>query len=477
MIDFHSFIAQHKSMLIAPAGYGKTHAISECLQHTPDKQLILTHTNAGVASIKEKLKKNNIPSSRYNVETITSFAQKYVLAFYQGTDLPEQSDSSRYYPFIISKAILLFERVPIQNILLATYKGIFVDEYQDCTLSQHQLVIAISKNLPTRILGDPLQGIFGFNGESLVNMNDSTSMLEFLTSRYELTEPQRWLNGNNEQLGTDLQKLREQLILNNSIDLGHYTAIDICVIDEKDLYNLQKEYNKKIYGLLKEKNILLLHPDSFSMNRRLDFVKRFSNKFKLIEAIDDNGFYKLSKVLDTIVPENRIGKIKEVCYGLFNKTGVDNWFGNNKLKNKSNQADKLLIEPITVLFDKLSLSISLTTISNILQAIKGLPDLKCYRLEIFNSLIEALNIASEMNITIEQAMVIKRNNVRRSGRKIYGRCIGTTLLTKGLEFDTVAILNAHDFKCPKHFYVACTRASKRLIIFTNKKILNPYPLK
>ena len=68
----------------------------------------------------------------------------------------------------------------------------------------------------------------------------------------------------------------------------------------------------------------------------------------------------------------------------------------------------------------------------------------------------------------------KRNMTRRIGRKISGRCIGTTLLTKGLEFDTVAILNAHKFDCPKHLYVAMTRASKRLIIFTDKPNLNPY---
>jgi len=67
-----------------------------------------------------------------------------------------------------------------------------------------------------------------------------------------------------------------------------------------------------------------------------------------------------------------------------------------------------------------------------------------------------------------------RNVKRRMGRKIKGKCIGTTLLTKGLEFDTVAILNAHEFDCPKNLYVALTRSSKRLIVFTNNKVLSPY---
>ena len=55
--------------------------------------------------------------------------------------------------------------------------------------------------------------------------------------------------------------------------------------------------------------------------------------------------------------------------------------------------------------------------------------------------------------------------------------MGTTLLTKGLEFDTVAVLDAHKFKNPENFYVAITRASKKLVIFKNNKILSAYEKK
>lgn len=59
-----------------------------------------------------------------------------------------------------------------------------------------------------------------------------------------------------------------------------------------------------------------------------------------------------------------------------------------------------------------------------------------------------------------------RDVLRRVGRNIKGRCIGTTLLTKGLEFDVVIVLNAHLFTNPKHLYVALTRASKKLIVIS-----------
>lgn len=39
-------------MLIAPAGYGKTYTIAECVAMGDGKSLILTHTNAGVAALK-----------------------------------------------------------------------------------------------------------------------------------------------------------------------------------------------------------------------------------------------------------------------------------------------------------------------------------------------------------------------------------------------------------------------------------------
>jgi DNA helicase-2/ATP-dependent DNA helicase PcrA len=65
-----------------------------------------------------------------------------------------------------------------------------------------------------------------------------------------------------------------------------------------------------------------------------------------------------------------------------------------------------------------------------------------------------------------------RNSKRHIGKSIQGRNIGTTLLTRGLEFEAVVILNAHHFSCPKNFYVAVTRASRRLVVFSENLELN-----
>ena len=63
-MNYANFISKEKSLLIAPAGFGKTYSLANCLEQTPDdkRQLILTHTHAGIASIKEKVSKFKIPA-------------------------------------------------------------------------------------------------------------------------------------------------------------------------------------------------------------------------------------------------------------------------------------------------------------------------------------------------------------------------------------------------------------------------------
>lgn len=83
MIEWKEFIKCNRGLLIAPAGHGKTTAIADCLLQCPESscQLVLTHTHAGIASLRSKFHKKNVPSSRYHLETITGFAQRYVLNY------------------------------------------------------------------------------------------------------------------------------------------------------------------------------------------------------------------------------------------------------------------------------------------------------------------------------------------------------------------------------------------------------------
>jgi len=474
-MDYAKFVSKPKSMIVAPAGYGKTHAIAICLKHTKGRQLVLTHTNAGVASLKEKIMQQGINNKHYRVETITGFAQKYVNAFYCGNDIPEQENGKVYYPFIIEKAKNLFKIAPIRDVIRSTYSGLFVDEYQDCIISQHNFIKALGEILPIHILGDYLQGIFDFNGDTLVDFDkDLNNFVKFPN----LTEPWRWKT-NNPGLGECLKKIRTLLEEKREIDLDLFNSyIETLVISENDKYILGADYNIKIWNLIQDDNVLIIHPESSNRNARKKFVSLFKNNYFLVEAIDDKDFYKFSKEFDKIDSSNFCNILYKIIPKLFNgETSINNWFNKDGVKRKKSESDRNIIRPFIGYIEIIKQKFSFSVISEILKKIEKLPGIKCYARELFWNLCKALEQAEYKSISVYEAMKEIRNIRRRTGRKIRGKCIGTTLLTKGLEFDTVAVLDAHKFKCPKNFYVAITRASKKLIIFTNNKILSPYKRK
>ena len=296
----------------------------------------------------------------------------------------------------------------------------------------------------------------------------------FIDSKYELDKPQRWLNGNNTLLGSDLKGIREHLINKKAINLRNFNSIESKFINELDLYNSSKPYFKLLSELLKEDNLLILHPDSTNIYPRLKIIQVFNNRLTMVESIDAKEFYAFSKEADLLTTDNVRIKLIHLCHKLFNKTGINTWFNELGFKNKTKVEDKVKIKELSMLLTSLEVHLSFLQLSRLLKGINELTGVKCYRKELFNTFCKALEDAEMQNSSVLESMNNKRNMMRRIGRKIYGRCIGTTLLTKGLEFDTVAILNAHKFDCPKHLYVAMTRASKRLIIFTDKPILNPY---
>jgi hypothetical protein len=44
----------------------------------------------------------------------------------------------------------------IREVVRASYDRVLVDEYQDCSLLQHQLAVAVSTIVPTLIFGDEM---------------------------------------------------------------------------------------------------------------------------------------------------------------------------------------------------------------------------------------------------------------------------------------------------------------------------------
>ena len=493
IMDYDAFIMGPKTKLIAPAGYGKTYTIVKCLESSKGKQLILTHTNAGIAAIKDKIRANPlIPSSRYNIETISGYIQKFVLNFYCGSEgVPDKKESKKYYSFLEKEGIEIFKSAVIKEIIAATYTGFFVDEYQDCNINQHAIIMEISKVLPTHILGDPLQGIYNFNGCDLVDFARDLNEFQEIS---QLDTPWRWNNSGSTNLGIALHDIRGKLEGRESFDLKAYqkgiTIIETGKDSIYDCYSKEDEYIKNLRKAISGDSILILVPEYFSENITVkgSFPKHFGaiserkkikgkfdyeNIFFLAEAIDGKDFYKLASDCDNLLKaKKRYEKLVDsLLYVIFNKTDISNWLGVKGLK-RTVKGDRRTHNLGILLAHLTQTDLNYILIKDIIIEFKKSLKCKTPRSELYFSILTALKNAALEHTTVLEAMTRHRDIVRHSGRKIQGKCIGTTLLTKGLEFDKVIVLDAHKFPDYKNFYVAITRCCKELIVFTNKTVLD-----
>lgn len=480
------FLKAKKGLLIAPAGHGKTHTIGNCVKSCPDDsvQLILTHTHAGIASLRAKLKKLGISNNKYKLETISGFAQRLVFAYVHKDKIPEQEERG-YFDFIIKKSIDLLGLVSVQVVVKNSFQGVFVDEYQDCTLDQHCMIMRLADLMPAHILGDELQGIFSFAGKKVEFAKDLAGFERFDF----LTEPWRWkLNGNCEKLGHKILHIRERLLSNRT---------SFTLVHDEEAHFFVYEYNpndngcyytiKKHIGEIKDSSVLLITPSYWDSETgrlrggiidRADMRKRIGieHTFALLEAIDDKSFYSVSKEVDNLVntisrSRSKIRKIYDVLAKFtFNVTELKEWIEpkGNYIKHKRGENQKLSKE-LDNLCSAFVNDSSLDNFFLLFNFFYSTLHLRPKRPELLHSLTVCMKNAVSNSKNLYDNMVEYKNRIRQMGKKIEGRCMGTTLLTKGLEFDTVIILGAHLFTDKKNFYVAISRACKNVVILTESK--------
>lgn len=480
------FLKASKGLLLAPAGHGKTHTIGNCVKLCPDNsvQLILTHTHAGIASLRAKFKKLGISNNKYKLETISGFAQRLVFAYVHKDKIPKQEEKG-YFDFIIKKSIDLLSLVSVQVVVKTSFQGVFVDEYQDCTIDQHNMIMRLADLMPTHILGDELQGIFSFAGRK-VEFNKELADFE----RFDfLTEPWRWkLNGNCEKLGHKILHIRERLLSNRTSytlvhdEEAHFFVYEYNPNDNGFYYTIKQHINE-----IKDSSVLLITPSYWDSGTgrlrggiidRADMRKRMGieHSFALLEAIDDKSFYSVSNDVDNLLKtisrsRNKIRKIYEVLERFtFNVTELKEWIEpkGNYIKHKRGVNQKLSQE-LDNLCGTFINNISLGNFFLLFNFFYSTLHLRPKRPELLHSLAVCMRNAVSNNKSIYDNMVDYKNRIRQMGKKVEGRCMGTTLLTKGLEFDTVVIVDAHLFSDKKNFYVAISRACKNVVIFTESR--------
>lgn len=169
--------AIQRGTVTAPAGCGKTQLIAHALAgHRGNKPiLVLTHTNAGVAALRGRLDRAGVPASAYRLSTIDGWAIRLISTFpgrsAHDPEILRLAAPARDYPAIRDAAWKLLQAGHVSEVLKASYAHLIVDEYQDCSVPQHYIVYFLSLILPTCVLGDPMQAIFGFRGNALADWN------------------------------------------------------------------------------------------------------------------------------------------------------------------------------------------------------------------------------------------------------------------------------------------------------------------
>lgn len=469
------FLAANKSIVIAPAGYGKTFTIAEAIAayKGEKKVLVLTHTHAGIASLREKFQQKGLPSTAFHLDTICSFALELTKTYHLNKEeIPKESETSAMFDFAVQHAQMILKAKPIKQLMAIRYDHLIVDEYQDCTIAQHKMILELSETLKTHLLGDPLQGIFEFKGQHIVDFNDG-SFSPFKENLQSLEKPWRWINAGQVALGQDLARIRENLLTGQDIDLRDYASI--CWVNGRgDDYTRQGTAVKRQMFQEIYQGAVIIHPNTTSVYPRIKVVQQYK-QLQLIEAIDGKEYYQWCLQFDTHTGSVLVKDVANMMRSVSSETCINKWFKTDgSLVNKRSPAEKEIQTILASMVNSLITDKSYLRIARLIVAIAKLPSQSVYRKEFVNDIYHALMDAERLRLSASESIARNRNILRRRGRKIAQKSIGNTLLTKGLEFDTVVVLNAQDIKDPRHLYVALTRCCKRLVVIADGPILHPY---
>lgn len=223
----------------APAGCGKTYEAVACAIDLAgglrDEQevLLLAHTNVAVFEFKRRARR---AGARVHATTLDAFALGLVAPYAAALDLPTPlipGDAAGAVPFsqLAPKALELLRRAPSMAAAIRRhYPVLLLDEHQDTRQEQHELAIELGKWGRVRIFGDPMQAIYGFGDETLV---DWESVADAADQRTALEDPQRWPE--TPELGAWILATRKALRSGQCLPLDSAPAcVRVIAIDDLD---------------------------------------------------------------------------------------------------------------------------------------------------------------------------------------------------------------------------------------------------
>jgi hypothetical protein len=469
--------AVRSGSIVAAAGCGKTEQIARATAISNGRRLILTHTHAGVDALRTRLKKLNVPKVKYHIATIAGWCLWYTASY------PKRSGLLSEYPIteedwsaVYTAGVQLLQSGAVEHVLDSSYSGVFVDEYQDCSLLQHQVIKNLAERLPVCVFGDPLQSIFDFKGQKPVDWDSEVYPVFKRTD--QLVTPWRWRSTGNGELADWLMELRVKLEQGESIDL---TKRPKCIAWH-ELPSDPQFRQSKVIGICKAllgncgTGNLAVIGDPANINARASLARKLAKAgFSNLESINCIRLYSFAQKIEAASGFDRLEKAVDfICACM---TGAERASFLNAIRSRisgkklgnANFGD-LIAAGLAVVQDG-----EPELLLRLLLGFRNKPDTYLFCREMFFAMCSALQIkVARPQIGLTDAIWEVQNRVRHSGRKLPHRSIGSTLLLKGLEFDHSVIIEAASMN-RKDWYVALTRATTSVTVLSSEENFSVEP--
>lgn len=476
MPDLSAVLAAHRGhgYVVAPAGFGKTHLIAAAVANATKRQLVLTHTYAGVNALRQKMRQLGTPNRMVRLDTIASWALRLCLSYPSSsaweTVRPNGSDWLNLYKHCSG----LLDATFIRRILRASYDGLYVDEYQDCSTDQHRLILQLARDLPCRVVGDPLQAIFDFGSEETLQWEQEIP--KHFECLGELGTPHRWIQAGQERLGDWLLMARTLLSQDQPIELGRLPAsIRIVHAHAADDLAILQGNTCRHFRCDQEQSIIAIHRGAPEFKAKChNLARNIGGRFSSIEEIEGRDFFSRVRRLHH-ARSGREQLLELLSFAALCMTGVT-----TAVSASSRRGEHTVLRsstrnpPLTLAANECLRLPSSASALAFLQSLTAVPNVHVFRADLLGRMLGALRThvrypELELIDAADRYQSGFRHKGRLTGRR---RLIGTTLLVKGLEFDHAIVLDAASLP-RKELYVALTRGARSLTIISTVSRLQP----
>lgn len=456
----------------APAGCGKTQLIADTIgAQTGDKPaLLLTHTNAGKAALEERLDRAKVQRRSYRVFTIDSWAIRLASRFPLRSGLNTQTlaveNPGADYPAIRTAVGRMLAAGHLNEPLGATYTRLLVDEYQDCQLPQHDIVHAAAFVLPTVVLGDPLQAIFGFAGPCA---GWHSHVLPAFPQVGDLSTPWRWRNAGAEPLGAWLLQIRAQLEAGQAVDLRtappEVTWVQLSADD--NVAHQQRMEAARTPAPDRDGSVVIIGEARRPPGQRL--IASMTPGATTVEAIDFRDLTAFGRSWNPGAA-GALGALVEFAAEMM--TNLEKATLLKRLETlAAGRATKEASRGEQALLD-FTRAPSFKLAASALRILSEGQRVRTYRPDVYRICVAAMDAADSGRLSFYQAVVNQRERNRHLSRRVGRRAVGSTLLLKGLEADVSVVLYPEGMTAAD-LYVALTRGARRLVVCSPSPILTP----